>query len=90
MDNVEAVGWKFLGGSFAVLAAPGAWLGWYITNDSMELPGRIFTGLIIAMFTAAVITFVVNDLLHRRNVRRYEASRKSEPQRAGKSGKRDK
>jgi hypothetical protein len=90
LDKVEAVGWKFLGGSSVLLAAPGVWLGWQITNDSLAVPGRVMTGLIIAVLTAAVFTFIVNDLLHRRNVRRYEAAIKNMPAKAGKSGKRTK
>lgn len=85
-DKVEAVGWKFFGTCAVVFAAPGAALGWYLTNESMTPYGRIMSGIITGVIAAAVFTTVVNELLHRRNVRRHLASQQAE----AKPGKRAK
>jgi hypothetical protein len=85
LDKVESVGWVFFAVLFALLAVPGAYLGWVGTYDTIPLYARLSLGAIFAMVLAAFLTFGLNDLLYRRTARRHAAERNSERKRERKA-----
>lgn len=76
--EIDHVGWGFFGVVFLVLVSPITFLTWYYTLDNVEWPVRVLTGVFFSSVCAAVVAFVVNDLLFRRARRRYEAAQKAE------------
>ncbi len=84
LREIEYVGWGFFAVLLVVLAGPGIYAALYFTYDIMPMAGRVVIGLVFASVSAAVLTFVVNELLHRRNLRELEKARKEEKKDAGK------
>jgi len=79
IKGVQSVGWGFFAVSCTLLTGPGIYLAWISTyEDSTTTGTRIAFGFIMAFVASGFITFIVNDLLHRRNVRRIEAERKAD------------
>lgn len=92
LKEIESVGWGFFGLCFVLVLAPSIWLVWNYTYDNVAPAVRVLAGFVVASTCAGVIAWVVNDLLHRRNVRRYEAQRQEarkekRKQTQGKKGK---
>lgn len=79
VKSIEYLGWAGFVGFFVLYAGPGIWLAFEFTYEgTISLGARIVLGLVIASVLSGITTFLVDDLLHRRNVRRYEAERKQE------------
>jgi len=79
ITGIQSVGWGFFAVVCALLTGPGIYLAWVSTYDESTTTGtRIAFGFIMAFVASGFITFIVNDLLHRRNVRRIESERKAE------------
>lgn len=78
LREIESVGWGFFLGCAAVLAGPFIWFTLAITYDTMPMYGRVIIGIMFSFVAAAVVAWLVNDLLHRRNVRRKTAERSRE------------
>lgn len=75
--DVEAVGWKFFALMTVIFAPPSIWATWAITNDSAPLIERLMLGGAFGALLAAIAAWVVNEMLHRRNVRQHEAEKKA-------------
>lgn len=92
LKEIESVGWGFFGICFLVVVAPTVWFVYNGTYDTQTPAVRILMGLVVAGTVAGIIAWAVNEVLHRRNVRRHDAKRaeeKKENRRKGK-GKRKK
>lgn len=87
LKEIESVGWGFFVLCFAVLVAPTVWFVWNGTYDTVPASVRILMGLVVASTEAGIVAWVVNDQLHRRNVRRYEAKRAEERKESRRKGK---
>ncbi len=90
LKEVESVGWGFFAICFVVVLAPSIWLVWNYTYDTVTPAVRVLAGFVVASTGAGVIAWVVNDLLHRRNVRRHAAKRQAERKEKRKQGKKRK
>ncbi|MFM1921206.1 MAG: hypothetical protein RLZZ303_2840 [Candidatus Hydrogenedentota bacterium] len=89
-SKLESAGWGFFGVSCLFFAAPGVWLAWSITYDSATPATRIAFGIFMACIVAAFFTAAVNELLHRRNLRRAEKKRNEPGAKPAQSRKRGK
>lgn len=89
-SKLESAGWGFFGVSCVLFAAPAVWLAWSITYDSATPATRIAFGVFMACIVAAFFTAAVNELLHRRNLRRADKQRNEPASKPAKSGKRGK
>lgn len=78
IQEIESVGWGFYCAVVIVLAGPCTWGIWLVTLPETPIGQRIALGVSFAGALAAVVAWAVNDLLHRRNVRKYEADRKAD------------
>lgn len=87
LDKLEYAGWGFLGVSFLLFAGPGVWVVWRFTYAGTEAATRVGMGLFLGAITAAVFTFIVNDLLHRRNLRRHRAREAGQSNRTSRTPK---
>lgn len=84
--DLESVGWLFWAISFAILITPCYFLAKYITYD-FSTGERIALGLTMAMVSAAVIAWAVNELLFQIHKRKYDERRKVERKRKRKKKK---
>lgn len=76
LRNRESVGWGFFIGLLVVFIPPGVWFAFAVTyNTEGPLP-RIFLGLLTAALVSGILTWVVNDILHRRRIAAMEKQRK--------------
>lgn len=82
--RIEAVGWLFFSVTFVVLAGPGVYLIWSNVYASTEFGISLLFGLSLAGGTAAVLTFVVNSALQRRNRRELATQRKQQKKKSKK------
>jgi hypothetical protein len=78
LRDLESVGWGFFLGCAAALAGPFIWLTLAMTYDTIPLYGRVIIGIMFSFVAAAFVAWIVNDLLHRRNLRRKMAARSRE------------
>jgi hypothetical protein len=78
LEKMEYAGWGFFAVACIVLAGPGVWLSWSITNDTLTMPGRIVAGILMAIVAAAFVTVAANSALQARNAKREEATRESD------------
>jgi len=86
IKNIEYAGWGFFLFFTVLFAGPGIWIAWESTYEGSISTGvRIVLGLTIAVVTAGFATYILNEILHRRNVRRYEAERQQERKAAKKT-----
>ena len=91
IKNIEYAGWGFFLVTLVVLAGPCVYLAWATTHEgSMTVGVRLVYAAAIDVVVSGVITWLANDLLHRRNVRRYEAERKVQRKADKKSKKKKK
>lgn len=76
LKDIEYVGWGFFSIVFAVLLLPGVWVAWTFTYDGVTNAfARVALGAFLALVAAGFVTWPVNELLHRRNIRRAEAEK---------------
>ncbi|MBI2434102.1 MAG: hypothetical protein HYV26_14685 [Candidatus Hydrogenedentes bacterium] len=76
LRDIEYIGWGFWIGLFVVLAGPFGYLSYRLTYETATVSVRVGFGIFLAAAASAFITFVINDLLHRRNVRHLAVKRK--------------
>jgi hypothetical protein len=75
LDKLEYAGWGFFAVACALLAGPGVWLSWTITNDQLTLPGRVLAGVMMAIVAAAFVTVAANSALQARTAKREAAAK---------------
>lgn len=78
MKKLEAVGWKFFVGLLVVLSPPCIFFAYQLTTSNANTFTRWSAGLFAAAAGAGLITTVINEILYRRNLRRYNEQRKAE------------
>ena len=79
IKKIEYAGWGFFLFFTVLFTGPGIWIAWESTYDeSITTGARIVLGFTIGFVAAGFATYILNEILHRRNVRRYEAERKEE------------
>lgn len=78
-NPLEAVGWKFWGGSFFVVVGPSIYAAWNISYSSVSPYAYIMYGLIVAALSASIVTWGVNSTLQRAAARRRKQERKKKP-----------
>jgi len=78
LKDIESVGWVFWAVVFALLLAPGIWLAYKLTYDTASVLLRLGCGIFLAAIASGLISWLVEEVIHRRNVRRYNARRKVE------------
>jgi len=66
-SELDSVSWKFFLVSLAILVGPCIWLTFEYTYDTSTTGMRIGLGVTLASFVAAILTFVVNEILFRLN-----------------------
>jgi uncharacterized membrane protein len=76
LKEIESVGWGFYLICVLALLPPGIILAWQFTYDITQAITRVGIGLIAALFFAGIIAWVVNAILHQRNLRRYKEEQK--------------
>lgn len=80
-DRIETVGWIFFGVVLALSTPICVYLMYEITHESVTHGTRIGSGVTLAFFVAAVLSFLVNSALQfraRRLDARAEAAAKSQ------------
>jgi hypothetical protein len=90
LSKLDSVGWGFWGICFIVFLGPCIYVGWILSNDYVESSVRVLIGITGAAMVAGVISWVVNDQLHRRKMRRIRAERESLPKAKKKKKKKKK
>ena len=87
-----SVGWGLWALLFVLFAWPGVALVLSFTYDVTPYPARVASGVFVGAMFAAMVTWLVNDILFRLVVKpRYragEAERKKEKKKGKKKGKR--
>lgn len=70
--RIDSVGWIFFGVVLALITPACIYMVYSITHDSVTPGTRIGSGVTLAFFVAAVVSFLVNSLLQLR-ARRLDA-----------------
>lgn len=87
LAEIESVGWGFFLGTFALFVGPCAVASWLITKTDAAAMERIGLGVVTAALLAAITSWGVNEVLHRRNLQRFAAEKKTEKKRERKAKK---
>jgi 1,4-dihydroxy-2-naphthoate octaprenyltransferase len=87
LKDIEYVGWGFYSIVFVLLIAPCIYLAWNITYDNIaNTYSRVALGALFAFVVAGFVTWPVNELLHRRNIRRQKAEQQQARKQKKKQG----
>jgi uncharacterized protein (DUF2062 family) len=78
LRDTEAVGWLFFLVLFVLFTPLCAFFSWQLTHDSISPALRVGMGIFCGGILAGVVSTLVNEVLHRRNVRRFKAKKKEE------------
>ncbi len=78
MKKLEAVGWKFFVALLVLSSPPSIYLAYILTTSNASSLARWTAGFFIAAAFSGVVTTAINEVLYRRNLRRYNEQRKLE------------
>jgi len=78
LRNMESAGWGVYLVMLVIFSGPGIYLSWQFTYEHTSAYARVAVGILIASVFAGFITYGINEILHRRNIRRYNEQRKAE------------
>ena len=71
MKKLEAVGWKFFVVLLVVFAPLCIVMSYRLTTSNAGAFARWSAGLFVAAAASGILTTVINEILYRRNLRRY-------------------
>jgi len=74
--RIDSVGWVFWFIAFLVLLAPAIYFCIQIVDEDKELPIPVAMGVLLALFLAAIVSWIVNTILQTIAKRKYTNTRK--------------